>query len=110
MPRASTLPWTVTTPEPATTLARGEDCPVSIGLDRPRAAATAVLVLATRRPSTTLGEPRTEEAQVGGTDVTQIFDDAAEGQPPLLVYASSDTVWLISGNQDSAATVLESLP
>jgi len=50
------------------------------------------------------------DAELGGKSVTQVFDDAAPDQPPMLVYASDDTVWLVSGTEEAAATVLETLP
>jgi acetylornithine deacetylase/succinyl-diaminopimelate desuccinylase-like protein len=57
-----------------------------------------------------LGEPRTVDSEVGGKAVTQVFDDAAPEQPPLVVYASADTVWLVSGTEEAAETVVETLP
>ncbi len=57
-----------------------------------------------------LGEARVVEAELGGKSVTLVFDDAAPDQPPLVVYASGDTVWLISGTEEAAGTVLETIP
>jgi hypothetical protein len=57
-----------------------------------------------------LGEARVVEAELRGKSVTLVFDDAAPEQPPLVVYASGDTVWLISGTEEAAGTVLETIP
>jgi len=57
-----------------------------------------------------LGEARVVEAELGGKSVTLVFDDAAPDRPPLVVYASGDTVWLISGTEEAAGTVLETIP
>lgn len=57
-----------------------------------------------------LVEPNVEEAEIAGKAVIKVADDAAPDQSPLIVYASGDTVWLISGSEVSAAQVLENLP
>jgi hypothetical protein len=59
---------------------------------------------------------RVEDAELGGKAVTRIFDDAAPDQPPLIVYASGDTVWVVKasdgsdGSVRSAEAVLAGLP
>ncbi len=57
-----------------------------------------------------LGQSRVEESELGGKMVTLIYDDAAPDQPALVVYAVGDTVWVISGADETVATVIQGLP
>ena len=56
-----------------------------------------------------LGAPRLTEVQIDGRSVTRLIDDAAAA-PPLFLYAAPDVVWLISGTEEAARIVIETLP
>jgi len=54
--------------------------------------------------------PRQVDKEIGGKSVAQVFEDADASLPPLTVYAASEVVWLISGTEEAAAAILQTLP
>ncbi len=55
-------------------------------------------------------EPRVETMEIGGRQVTVLYEDASEATSPTNLIAIGDIIWIVQGDEQYITGVIEQLP